>query len=344
MRWLRNIVLVLLTIIAVLVTAWAAAALYFDSPYPALRPVLAIVYLVVVVGALLLLRRGHAGLLIAWAGFAIVAIWWFSLKPTNRSDWQPDNAQTAYAEINGDQVTIHNVRNCDYRTERDYTCQWETRSYNLSNLRGADVFITWWGSPWIAHPIVSFDFGVQGHVPMSIETRDVLGQSYSAIRGFFRQYALTYIASDERDVIRLRTNYRKDEEVYIFRSTVKPRVAREIFLEYLQRANELHVRPEWYNALTNNCTTNIADSADEARHTDRRFDWRVLLNGKMDEMMYQNGGLVTGGLTLPELKAQAHINPAAKAAGDSPDFSKIIREGRVGFSNKPSVANAGPRP
>lgn len=344
MRWLRKIVVVLLTIIAVLVTAWAAAALFFDSPYPALRPVLAIVYLVVVVGALLLLRRGHAGLVIAWAGFAIVVFWWLSIKPTNRSDWQPDNAQTAYADINGDQVIIHNFRNCDYRTETDYTCQWETRSYNLANLRGADIFITWWGSPWIAHPIASFDFGDEGHVAMSIETRDVIGQSYSAIRGFFRQYALTYIASDERDVIRLRTNYRKDEEVYIFRTTVKPGMARKIFLDYLQRANELHRQPEWYNAITNNCTTNIAVSADEARKTRMRLDYRILLNGKMDEMMYEHGTLVTGGLTLPALKAQAHINPAAQAAGNSPDFSRIIREGRVGFSEKPAVTNSVPQP
>jgi len=343
-RWLRNLVLVLLTIIAVLFTVWAAAALYFDSPYPALRPVLAIVYFVVVFGTLFFLRRGHIGLLVAFAGFAIVVVWWLSIKPTNTADWQPDNAQTAYADINGDQVTIHNFRNCSYRTETDYTCQWETRSYNLANLSSADIFITWWGSPWIAHPIASFDFGDQGYVAMSIETRDVVGQSYSAIRGFFRQYALTYIASDERDVIRLRTNYRKDEEVYIFRTTVKPAMARQIFLDYLQRANELHRQPEWYNAITNNCTTNIAVSADQARHVRMRLDYRILLNGKMDEMMYEHGSLVTGGLSLPELKAQAHINPVAKAAGDSPDFSKIIRQGRVGFMDTPPAAASSAAP
>lgn len=337
-QWLHKLVLALLTVIAVLLTAWAAAALYFDSPHPALRPVLAIVYLVVIIGAMVLLRHGYAGLLVAFAGFVLVVAWWFTLKPTNTAEWQPDNAQTAYADIVGDQVTIHNFRNCTYRTETDYTCQWETRSYNLANLRGADIFITWWGSPWIAHPIVSFDFGDQGHVAMSIETRDVVGQSYSAIRGFFRQYMLTYIASDERDVIRLRTNYRKDEEVYIFRTAVKPPLARKVFLDYLQRANELHRQPEWYNAITNNCTTNIAVSADQARHVRMRLDYRILLNGKMDEMMYQHGTLVTGGLPLPALKAQAHINPVAKAAGDNPDFSAIIRQGRVGFTNNTPTA------
>lgn len=339
MRWLRWAAFALATIVALLLNAWATAALYFDSPFPSLRTAAAAVYLVLVLSALLFLRRGHKGLLAAYLGFAVVVFWWFSLKPSDNRNWQPDNAETAYADINGDQVTIHNFRNCDYRTETDYTCQWETRSYNLQNLRGADIFITWWGSPWIAHPIVSYDFGDQGHVAMSIETRDSVGQDYSAVRGFFRQYMLTYIAADERDIIRLRTNYRKDEEVYLFRTKVKPNMARKIFLEYLQRANSLHSRPEWYNALTNNCTTNIAVSAAEAHDIPVRLDWRVLLNGKMDEMMYEHGNLVTGGLPLPALKEQAHINSAAKAAGNSPDFSRIIRQGRVGFAERQSPVN-----
>ncbi len=332
--WLSRIVYALAIILILLLTGWAAAAIYFDSPFPPWRTPLAVLYLIVVLGTLWFFRHGYKGTLIAFAAFAIVTFWWLSLKPKNRADWQPDDAETAYADINGDQVTIHNFRNCDYRTETDYTCHWETRSYNLANLKEADIFITWWGSPWIAHPIVSFDFGDQGHVAMSIETRDVVGQSYSAIRGFFRQYMLTYIASDERDVIRLRTNYRKDEEVYLFRTAVPLPLARKVFLEYLDRANSLHAHPEWYNAITNNCTTNIAVSAAEAQDIRTRLDWRILLNGKMDEMMYQRHTLVTDGLPLPALKAQAHINPAAKAADNSPDFSQLIRVGRVGFTQQ----------
>jgi hypothetical protein len=341
--WLRRIAFALAIIVALLFTVWAAAALYFDSPFPLLRTPAAMLYLIVVLATLRFFRRGRMGLVVAFAGFMIVALWWFSLKPSNDRNWRPDKAKTAYADLNGDQATIHDFRNCDYRTETDYTCHWETRSYNLANLSGADIFITWWGSPWIAHPIVSFDFGDQGHVAMSIETRDLVGQGYSAIRGFFRQYTLTYIASDERDVIRLRTNYRKDEEVYLFRTTATPPLARHLFLEYLQRANTLHQRPEWYNALTNNCTTNIAVSASRARDVRTRLDWRILLNGKMDEMMYERGALVTEGLTLPALREQAHINAAARDADDSRDFSKLIRKGRVGFAEKPSLAMSGTR-
>jgi hypothetical protein len=332
MARLRKLTVAVAVVVALVLTGWATAALYFDSPFPFLRAPAALLYLAGVLAALWFLRRGRIGMTVAFAGFAIVTIWWLSLEPSNDRDWQPDNAKTAYADINGDQVIIHDLRSCTYRTEGDYTCEWQTRSHNLANLRGADLLITWWGSPWIAHPIVSFDFGDEGHVAMSIETRDVVGQGYSAIRGFFRQYMLTYIASDERDVVRLRTNYRHEEEVYLFRTAASPILARKVFLDYLQRANSLHVHPEWYNALTNNCTTNIAGSVADVRNVKTRLDWRILLNGKMDEMMYERKELVSEGLSLPALKEQAHINSAAKAAGDSPEFSNLIRQGRVGFS------------
>jgi hypothetical protein len=330
--WLRRIVFGLAIFVALLLTFWSAAALYFDSPVPAFRMPAAIVYLIVILAAMLFLRRRRLGLLLAFGGFVVVVMWWFTLKPSQYRNWQPSDAETASAQIDGDHITIHNVRYCSYVTTHDYTCQWETRSFDLANLSGIDLFITWWGPTLIAHPIVSFDFGDQGHVPFSIETRNEVGQSYSAVRGFFRQYALIYIVSDERDVVRLRTNFRKGEEVYLFRTTVKPQFARKVFLDYLERVNQLHGSPEWYNAVTNNCTTNIDVSASQAQGTRTRWDWRVLLNGKMDEMLYEHGRLVTGGLPLPELKAQAHINDAARAAGDSPDWSKLIRIGRVGFT------------
>ena len=342
MHLLRKLLFAVCVLVAFLLTAWVAAALYFDFQIAGLRVPLAVLYLAVMLGTFFFLRHRPNRVLVLFAGFVVVAFWWFSLKPSNDRNWQPDNAQTAWSAINGEHITIHNFRNCSYVTSHDYTCQWETRSFDLANLSGADIFITWWGPTLIAHPIVSFDFGPQGHVPISIETRDVVGQSYSAVRGFFRQYELAYIVSDERDVVRLRTNYRKDEEVYIFRTAVKPQFARKIFLDYIERVNQLHSNPEWYNALTNNCTTNIDVSASQARGKGTVWDWRVLLNGKMDEMMYEHGTLVTGGLPLPELKAQAHINAAAKAADDSPDWSQLIRVGRVGFTNQPVTAPPAP--
>jgi len=338
--WLRRIGFAFGVLVTALLTVWAAAALYFDFTVPRLRVAVALLFVAVIVRGVVYLRRSKFVLLVPTIGFVLVLGWWLTLKPSDSRDWQPDNAQTASIEFRGDAVTIHNFRLCTYKTETDYTCEWQTRSYELSKLHAMDIFITWWGSPWIAHPIVSFDFGEQGHAAFSIETRDVMGQSYSAIRGFFRQYALIYVVTDERDVILSRTNYRKGEEVHIFRTIIKPEIARQLFVDYAARVNELHARPEWYNAVTNNCTTNIAVSAAQAQSRRTRWDWRILLNGKSDEMMYERGGLVNGGLPLAQLKQQALINPVAQKVGNDPDFSRLIRVGRVGFPEAAQAASA----
>ncbi len=328
--WRRVVILAgrgLVLLLALSLTAWAAAALYFDLfSGSSLRTLGASSYGIAMVGALLAFRGRGKGIAICLAGFALILAWWLTLKPSNDRAWQPDVSQTAWAEIDGDHVTIHNVRNCDYRTEGDYTPHWETRSYDLSQIRGMDIFLTYWGSPWIAHPIVSFRFGDNDHIAMSIETRKEVGEQYSAIRGFFRYYELIYTVSDERDVVRLRTNYRKGEETYLFHTRTTPEHARSTFLNYLKKINRIRNRPEWYNALTNNCTTNIATLAGEPE-----WDWRVLLNGRADQMLYERGDLVTGNLSFVQLKEQAHINAAARAANDAPDFSRRIREGRAGF-------------
>jgi Domain of unknown function (DUF4105) len=314
-------------LLVISLSGWAGAALYFDLlSGSSLRTLAASGYGIAMLGTLFALRGSGKGIAICLAAFGLVLAWWLTLKPSNDRAWQPDVAQTAWAEIDGDRVTIHNVRNCDYRTEGDYTPHWETRSFELSQLRGMDISMTYWGSPWIAHPIVSFQFGDHDYIAMSIETRKEVGEVYSAVRSFFRYYELIYTVSDERDVVRLRTNYRHGEETYLFHARATPEHARATFLNYLQRINRIRNRPEWYNALTNNCTTNIAALAGEPE-----WDWRVWLNGRADQMLYERGDLATGNLAFAQLKEQAHINAAARAAGDAPDFSLRIRQGRAGF-------------
>lgn len=319
-------------VVLALLTIWAAAALYFDLPIAWLRLPAAVVYILVMIAACLRLpdRWAAAGLLAA--SFVLVLAWWLSLRPSNNRTWQPDVARRAWAEIDGDRITIHNLRNCDYHTELDYIPHWETRSFDLSKLRGVDFFLTYWGSPWIAHPIVSFGFGDGNHVAFSVETRKQIGESYSTLRGFFRQYELIYIVADERDVVRLRSNYRSGENVYLFHTKATPQLARALFLEYITRLNRMRDHPEWYNALTNNCTTNIDVLAAAAQGIHPSWDWRILLNGHAGEMMYERGNLA-GDLPYAELKTRALINPAAQAADQAQDFSQRIRAGRPGFEN-----------
>jgi hypothetical protein len=251
-----------------------------------------------------------------------------SLKPSNRRDWQSDVAVLAHAEVDGNKVTIHNIRNCDYRTETDYDARYYDKTLDLDRIRTSDLYMVYWGSPLMAHTMVSFGFEGGDYVCFSIEARKAKGESYSAIRGFFRQFELIYVAADERDVVRLRTNYRQDEEVYLFRLNGSPSQVRTFFLDYLRRLNSLSQRPEWYSALTHNCTTSIR--AQRAASDRVAWDWRILANGRADELLYEHG-LIHTNLPLAELKRRAHINKRAKAADKSADFSRLIRQGLPGI-------------
>ena len=158
-----------------------------------------------------------------------------------------------------------------------------------------------------------------------IEARKELNEGYSTIKGFFRQYELTYIVADERDVIRLRINYRKNppEEVYLYRLQPNKENARRLFLEYLRKINELHEKPAFYNTLLDNCTTAIWFNT-RVNPGHLPFSWKILLSGYVPEYLYESGSLATR-LPFDQLQQQAHINPVAQAADQSPDFSQRIR-------------------
>ena len=307
--------------------AWAVGALYYD--FPVLKVAAAWAFSLVLLAAIVFVRGAWRKLAVALLGCTLVLGWWLTLKPSSTRAWQPDVAQAPWAEVKGDEVTLHNVRNCDYRTDTDYTPRWETRTVRLSQLTGIDLAINYWGSPWMAHPIASFQFADAPPLCFSIETRKEIGESYSTIGGFFRQYELIYVVADERDVIGVRTNFRRGEDVYLYRTTASPAKARDRFMDYIAALNELHARPRWYNAATTNCTTSIRTQ--HAATQRAPWDWRILLNGKGDELLFERGALATGGLPFAELKRRALINSAAKSADVASDFSQRVRIGLPGM-------------
>lgn len=306
-----------------LAVAWAIAALAIDAPRSLGSPLAAAAALAGL-AVLVFLRpfwRRALGLVAIFVG---VLLWWLSLEARNDRSWQHDVLKLPRASVAGDRLTIENVRDFHYRADGDYDEHWETRTWDLSKLRGVDVFLSHWGSPWIAHTIVSFDFEGQPPLAVSIETRKEQGESYSAILGFFRQYELYYVVSDERDVIGVRTNHR-DEDTYLYRVRMPlPRV-REVLLDYAGDMNRLADAPRWYNAATTNCTTVIRQHVQHVGGSNP-WDWRILVNGKVDELMYERG-TINGSRPFPEIRAASAISARAREAGDPPDFWQRIRQG-----------------
>src|SRR6266550_2731323 len=322
MKMFRLLAWLLAWIVAILYSAWAFGAIYYD--FPGVRQMAAGIFVIILITVVIFVRGKLLKLAVVSGAVAFVALWWLTLKPSNDRPWQPDVAETPWAEINGDDVTIHNVRNCDYRTETEFTTHWETRTVRLSQITDMDLAIMYWGSPWMAHPIVSFRFADALPLCFSIETRKTVGQEYSAVRGLYRQYTLIYIVADERDSIRVRSKYRHGEDVYLYRTLASPAQARVRFLEYVAAINSLRDHPRWYNAITTNCTTNIRTQHPTSQRTP--WDWRMLVNGKADEMLYERHAIATGGLPFSELKQRSLINKRARAVDKDPDFSRLIRE------------------
>ena len=323
-----KVLLLILTIIGT--TAWAVLAVYFGDSHTS--PVqTSVASLFGLFGLATLAALGFARwrklFLVAYSILfvAVLGGWLFAIKPSNERQWQPDLAKMPYATVDGDLVTMHNIRNVDYRSEFDFSPAYYTRTYDLKKLEGIDLFAVYWMGPAIAHTIISFNFGDKDYLAVSIEARKELNEGYSTIKGFFRQYELTYIVADERDVIRLRTNYRKDphEEVYLYRIQMDKENFRRLFLEYLRKINELHEKPTFYNTLLDNCTTAIwFNTWVIPGHLP--FSWKILLSGYVPEYLYESKVLTTQ-LPFEQLQQQAHINPVAQAVDQAPDFSRRIR-------------------
>jgi hypothetical protein len=248
--------------------------------------------------------------------------------PSNIRSWEDDQAVLPYAEFHGNDLLVHNVRNCRYLDDEALIVQHEDRTYDLSRLQAVDFFmVPFENMPRLAHTMLSFEFATPDGPPKylcaSIEIRKEQGETYAAWKGSARQYELMYVLADERDVVQVRTNHR-GEDVYRYRTTATPDQARMLLVDVLARANQLAARPEFYDTVSNNCTTNLVDHINRIKPNRVTYDYRVLLPGYSDKLAYDEGLIVPYG-TFEETKLRAYVSGKALAAADRQDFSQAIR-------------------
>ncbi|AWI79154.1 hypothetical protein CEW87_07125 [Parazoarcus communis] len=257
---------------------------------------------------------------------SLLMVLWSQLEPSNTRDWQDETSLLPHAKIEGDFVTVYNIRNFTYRSETDFTPSYYNKRFDLRKLEAVDLVTSHWMGPAIAHVFLSFAFADDEYLAISIEVRKTKGEAYSNLKGFFRQYELYYVVADERDVIGVRTNYRQDppEDVYLYRTKTSPENRRRLFLEYMNRINALSVQPEFYNSLTTNCTTAIWMNT-RVNPQQLPFSWKIIASGYVPEYLFEMGRLQMDDLPFVEIQTRAHINARARAAGTDHEFSKRIR-------------------
>src|ERR1700684_2387342 len=280
-------------LVVVPLTAWSALALWFRLPAPeALRGAAAVLFAVLGLATIVALFMRRSRSLIALAVFAGVfgglLAWWSTIKPPLDGDWAPDVARQTTGSIEGDILTLSDVRDCDWRTDTDFAEKWSRRSYDLSKLKTLDLFLAYWAGPEMAHVIMSFGFEDGEHLAWSVEVRREKSGEFSPIADAFKSHTLVYLATTERDTVRLRTNVR-GEDVRLYRLNTPPERARALLVEYALQSTEHDAQPKWYNSITANCATVVFKIVRAAGGT-FPFDWRLVVHGLPPRLLLAPSG------------------------------------------------------
>ena len=336
----RRVPMILLILIVGLpLLLWGAGALWFRLPWAGARlPALALWLVWMGATAVWAWRQQRpAALGLIWlCSLGLLLVWWLQIRPRDDRVWADDVALHAQvlAPAGGDQgVVVRNVRNFQWRSDSDYDIRWEQRHYDLSQLSRVDVALSYWMGPAIAHTLVSFGFADGRHLVFSIEIRKERGEQFDALAGFFKQYEMTLVAADERDILAVRTNAR-GERVHLYQVRMPAQAMRELFMAYAGQADALIEQPRYYHTLTGNCTTIVWQLA---RSIGARLplDWRMLASGFLPGYLHDSGVLAPG-RDVKQLEREGEITQRAKAwaapAGGSDqdasvDFSQAIRRG-----------------
>jgi hypothetical protein len=329
----------LLSLVLLLFTAWGALAFHYQLPGPAVvRAVVCTLW--ALLGVATVFGVWHAagrGLLICFAvALGLLLLWWLRIAPSDQRAWADDVARHLKGRVEGQVLTLENVRNFDWRSDTDYTVRWETRRYNLTRLRSVDMVLSYWMGPAIAHTLVSFGFddgrGGREQLAFSIEIRKERGEEFSALAGFFKRYELALVAADERDILRVRTNVR-GEDVYLYRVAMEPAAMRALLLAYVDEADALARQPRFYDTLTANCTTIVYAMA-QRMVGGLPMDWRLLASGYLPEYM-QAVSALTPDVPLETLRSAGRITLRAQAADQDARFSHAIRQTVPGMEVAP---------
>ena len=363
--WRHRLVIFLIAITILLSAIWLLLAIWYQYGISSVLTWLATLIIVGILAALLSMRYWHTVTKILLsvslsnkksihkntatryliglygATWLIGLGWFFSIEPQKNRDWMAEvEQQVAYERdaTNPDLITLTNVRNFDWRTDKDATEHWETRTIDLSKLSGVDVTNSYWMGPLIAHTLVSFRFEDDRPLAFSFEIRKEQGEAFSALAGFFRRYELSLIAAEERDIIYTRSNAR-GEQVYLFPiSNLQQHEVRSLFESYLTAMDELNTKPAWYNTLTSNCTNIIFYMARIVSGDRLPWDYRIWVSGWLPNYLYDVGMLDA----VPEKQNQpwsmdtwyerTHINPKSMgfnnlhSIANSREFSRQIRQ------------------
>ena len=329
----KGIVHCLFSLFIVLSSIWLCLAIWYQQPLGNIFSIILIIAWIIFACSILgiyitqhLFSRTK-DFLIYCIIFALSLVWYFNIPALQNRQWDPEVDHILTFEKQGNIVTLHNVRNFNWRTETDYDVHWETRTVNLDHITGVNIINSYWMGPQIAHTLVSFNFKDSKPITFSLEIRKEKGESFSTFGGFFRKFELSLIAADEKDIIYTRSNAR-GEQVYFFPVKMPEQEMKALFEQYLSKASDLQENAKWYNTLTSNCTTLVFDMVQAISPFELPIDYRLIASGYLPNYLYDLNAL-SHDWNMKEWYEHSHINPRVKGKTNlsSEQYSLLIREG-----------------
>jgi hypothetical protein len=316
---------VLLAPVLLLVVLWTALAIHYTAPLPrAVATVLAWVVGVGVPLALVVLPRRRRTLAVFGALFLATAAWFWSIEPSNDRVWRTEVAVLPAVDFDGDRVTVRGIRDFAWRGAEEAQPRYRDRTFDLRNLRAVDLVVSYWDNQEdVAHTMLSWDFGGEDVLCLSVEVRREAGEGWGGLPGMFKQFEITYVLAEERDVIGVRARYR-DEDVYLFRTAMTPADARRLLERILHHVNRLRTDPEFYRTIARNCTTAVVEHINAIWPDRTPYTRKILMNGYAPEQGYERG-VLRSDLPFADYKRSARITELARTAGEAEDFSRQIR-------------------
>lgn len=341
--WLLNAIFSLFVICS---SIWLCLALWFQAPLGTLGSnILIFLWLCFALSILGIYFSKHLisrkiDVLLYLIGFCIGLIWYSQLAPKQDRLWDAEVAKVIGYERQGDLITLHNVRDFKWKKDGSYIESWKSRQIHLNDITGINIITSYWMGPQIAHTLVSFDFKNQAPLTFSIEIRKEKHEAFSALGGFFRKYELSLVAAEETDIVYTRSNVR-GEQVYFFPIHADQKMAQALFLEYLNKADQLQQQAKWYNTLTSNCTTLVFDMVQAISHRPLPMDYRLLASGYLPNYLHDLGVLPFQ-WDMKTWYAQAHVNPKTQhlSKTDPLSYSKAIRQTVVPDQQLPIIYKA----
>ncbi len=327
MRWLFWVFLGAVFLIVACTCVWGTFAIWFKLPGPqqvrvAVAGCFALFGLLTLVA---LFRSVRWRWLTVYAAlFSALIIWWNTLQPPTSGNWSPEVAQQVTGTIEGDTLTLHNVRAFEWRSAQDFTPNWVTRTYDLAQLESVDLYMSYWGGPAMAHLMLSFGFADGEYLTWSLEVRRSVGETFSPLADFFKSNSVSLIASIEEDVVGLRSNI-QEAEVFLFRLKSDPTRRRKLLEGYVDGANRLSQEPEFFHSVFTNCSKTIIDLA-RSVGASIPSDWRVIVNGYFPEYLYELGAMADE-VSFEELRELGNISQRAREFGLRDGFAEAVRDG-----------------